>query len=180
MEFPQGGGRHPLASMLDERVAAGGEIARLTINTPRFWLALVAMAVLAALLIWTAFNASALLAILLGVLGILIAYVAIRTVLAGQHSLILTTEGLEDTRGRIVAPIELIEKVDRGTFSIRPSNGFSMRLKEPGPRAWHPGLWWRIGTHVGIGGLTPGGQGRAMADLIAAMIQDRDMGSQSS
>ena len=177
MEIPQGGDRHPLGEMLDERIASGGEIARLTINTPRYWIALFAMALLAAFLLWTAITSASLLSVLLGALGILMAYIGIRTALSGQHSLVLTTDGLADTRGRIVAPVELIEKVDRGMFSIRPSNGFAVRLKEPAPRAWHPGLWWRLGTHVGIGGLTPAGQGRAMADLLAAMIQDRDTAS---
>jgi hypothetical protein len=45
-----------------------------------------------------------------------------------------------------------------------------IRLKTPASRVWAPGLWWRFGKRVGVGGVTPAGQGKAMADVIAARI----------
>jgi hypothetical protein len=45
-----------------------------------------------------------------------------------------------------------------------------LRLSDKAPRAWYPGLWWRMGRRVGIGGVTSAAQTKAMAEIIAAMI----------
>ena len=65
--------------------------------------------------------------------------------------------------------------VDRGAFAFQPSNGFLIRLRAGAERTWQPGMWWRIGTCVGVGGMTPGPQTKFMAETILAMITKRDM-----
>lgn len=82
----------------------------------------------------------------------------------------LIEEALDGTPGRVLCQLDDIAGVERGTFAFKPSNGFVVRLKTPAPRAWAPGLWWRFGKRVGVGGVTPSGQGKAMADVIAARI----------
>jgi hypothetical protein len=84
--------------------------------------------------------------------------------------LVLTEEYLREEGGRVLCRLDEIEKVERGTFAFKPSNGFLIRLKTPGARVWAPGLWWRFGRRLGVGGVTPAGQGKAMADVIAARI----------
>jgi hypothetical protein len=88
----------------------------------------------------------------------------------------LTGAGLRDGEGRIIAPISRIVAVERGAFAFKPSNGFLVRLSEPAGRAWQPGLWWRVGTRIGIGGVTPGAEGRMMADTLAALLYRRARG----
>ena len=39
--------------------------------------------------------------------------------------------------------------------------------------AWAPGMWWRVGRRVGVGGLTGGAESRAVADALAAMLVER-------
>lgn len=173
MQIPDSDGRHPLGEMLDERIAQGGEIARLHMNAPRYWIALAAWVALGGVLLWFALTSGTLVSTLIGAIGLVLIYAAIRTALAGRHELILTMDTLSDTRGRVVAQVDDVASVDRSMFAVRPSNGFSIRLKSKAPRAWQPGLWWRIGSRIGVGGLTPAGQGRAMADLLSAMVQDR-------
>ena len=68
-----------------------------------------------------------------------------------------------------------IASVDRGAFAFKPSNGFTVRLKSPAPRAWLPGLWWRLGRRVGVGGATPGKAARDMADVITILLKDPDV-----
>lgn len=85
----------------------------------------------------------------------------------------LTRAGLRSTDGEVIAPLEQIESVDRGVFAFKPSNGFILRLKTAAPGRWRPGLWWRIGRRVGIGGVTPGAQGKAMADMLTALLMER-------
>jgi hypothetical protein len=40
--------------------------------------------------------------------------------------------------------------------------------------AWVPGLWWRIGKRVGVGGVTPSQPARYMAEVMSAMILERE------
>ncbi|GHG90367.1 hypothetical protein [Pseudodonghicola xiamenensis] len=86
----------------------------------------------------------------------------------------LTAEGLRTDDGRLIAPIEAIAAVERGAFSFKPSNGFLIVMRRTGPRGWSPGLWWRLGRRIGVGGVTSAAQTKAMAQMIEAMILDRD------
>lgn len=93
---------------------------------------------------------------------------------ATGRTLLLTRAGLFDGDGREIARIDRIAGVERGAFAFKPSNGFTLRLSEPGPRAWAPGVWWRLGRRVGVGGVTSAGEARAIADLLAAMLAGED------
>ena len=75
--------------------------------------------------------------------------------------------GLCDGNGRVIAAREQIIAVDRGALALKPSNGFTLRLRDPQPRQWSPGLWWRFGRRVGVGGLASPGVAKALADRIA-------------
>lgn len=79
----------------------------------------------------------------------------------------LTPEGLSDSAGRQIAAWDDILRVERGAFAMRPSNGFLLVLARPGPGVWAPGLWWRAGRRVGVGGVTPGPATRALAERLA-------------
>ena len=89
-----------------------------------------------------------------------------------------TREGLELTRselrtegGEVIASVADVVAVDRGAFAFKPSHGFLLKTRSPGPRRWVPGLWWRTGRRIGVGGVMPGGQTRAMAELMTALVQ---------
>ncbi|WP_037254535.1 hypothetical protein [Roseobacter sp. SK209-2-6] len=85
----------------------------------------------------------------------------------------LTETELRSSDGSLIAEVAEIEALDRGFFAFKPSNGFLIRLSSRGPRAWFPGLWWRAGRRIGIGGVTPGSQSKAMSEILAAMIAQR-------
>ncbi|WP_347310428.1 hypothetical protein [Defluviimonas sp. SAOS-178_SWC] len=107
-------------------------------------------------------------------LGAVALVLCIRLHAAAGRGLVLTTEALSDSDGRVVATLDEIRKVERGAFAFKPSNGFVLHLKDKRPGAWAPGLWWRMGRRVGVGGVISGAEGRAMADLIAASVARRD------
>lgn len=86
----------------------------------------------------------------------------------------LTREALRDTNGTVLALVAQIVSVDRGMFAFKPSNGFLLKLEVAEPRSWHPGMWWRLGKRIGVGGMTPGHQSKFMAEMISAMIAERD------
>ncbi|TFL17676.1 hypothetical protein [Jannaschia formosa] len=90
------------------------------------------------------------------------------------QGIVLDAHGLREESGRSIAPLDRIASVDRALFSFKPSNGFLIRLDAPLGRAWVPGMWWRIGRRVGIGGVTRGAETKIMADALSLMIAQRD------
>ncbi|MEM1302400.1 MAG: hypothetical protein AAGH17_07450 [Pseudomonadota bacterium] len=130
----------------------------------------------------------------LGLLGVLLVWMAVSTpanvglraflALAGLGALYVmqwlwraTSTGVELTRaelreigGPVIVRVDQLSGVERGPFAFKPSNGFLLRLHEKQPRAWVPGLWWRLGRSVGIGGVTSGHEGKAMAEAIQMLI----------
>jgi hypothetical protein len=87
--------------------------------------------------------------------------------------LLLSPAGLTCSDGRVVAEMDEIIGVDRGAFAFKPSNGFMLKLSRKGPFAWEPGIWWRIGRRVGVGGVTPGTPAKVMAEMIQERITQR-------
>ncbi len=85
----------------------------------------------------------------------------------------LTETEVRDSAGTVLAHMDDIRSVERGSFAFKPSNGFTLVMKTKKPRAWAPGLWWRVGRRVGVGGVTSAGQSRFMAEQIAFRIKDR-------
>lgn len=112
--------------------------------------------------------------IFLVLVGLIALVGAVRGWRASQGSIVLTSEGLFDHTGATIARLEDIDAVDRALFTFKPSNGFLVRLKTPQPRAWQPGMWWRIGRRVGIGGVTSGAETKIVADTLSMMVADRD------
>lgn len=101
-------------------------------------------------------------------------YNARRMWVATDVELRLTQDELASSTGDVLCRIDQIEKVDRGLFAFKPSNGFVIKLKEPLPREWSPGIWWRVGARIGIGGVTAPAQGKIMADALTAVVAKRD------
>jgi hypothetical protein len=93
---------------------------------------------------------------------------------ATSSALELTRLELRDTTGAVLARIEDIVSLDRGAFAFKPSNGFLIRVKSGSGRIWRPGMWWKLGSRIGVGGMTPGPQTKFMAEMISAMIAQRD------
>lgn len=86
----------------------------------------------------------------------------------------LTETELRDADGTLIARVADIDSMDRGFFAFKPSNGFLIKTKTPDVRVWRPGLWWRVGRRIGIGGMTPGHQTKFMSEILAAMMAQRD------
>lgn len=83
---------------------------------------------------------------------------------------------LIDDSGHVLCTLEDIDRVERGFALFKPSSGFVLTLKVPGARGWSPGLWWRYGRRIGVGGATPGRAGRYMADAITAAMAMKTAG----
>ena len=152
-------------------------LARVRPTLARRGLALAMLYMLGALLLYLAFSTPpaslAWLAFLtLAGLGALALGEAMRR--ATVHEITLTDSAVIDTAGRTLCHLDEVAEIDRGVFAIKPSNGFVLRLRTRRGFAWAPGLWWRIGRRVGIGGVTPAGESKFMAEMIAERLAGRD------
>ena len=105
-------------------------------------------------------------------LGMLFVGEKLRRATTGE--LLLTDAGLLDEKGRVLAPLAHIKQVERGAFAIKPSNGFTLVLTEKADAAWQPGLWWRLGKRVGVGGVVSAGAAKFMAEQLALRLADQD------
>ena len=103
-------------------------------------------------------------------LGIAVLLLADKLRHATRLTIELTDTEVRDTTGRVLAKMSDIVSVERGAFALKPSNGFTMVLREKAPRAWVPGMWWRMGRRVGVGGTTGAGPAKFMAEQIALRL----------
>lgn len=106
--------------------------------------------------------------------GVAMLWLAERLRRATTMALELTQDELRDSSGAVLARISDIRMVERGALAFKPSNGFTLVMGEKKPRAWAPGLWWRVGRRVGVGGVTSAGASKFMAEQIALMVKHPD------
>lgn len=154
-------------------------LAEVRASAPRRWLAVGMMGILGALLLYVAFaTPPAVLGwqIFLIVFGLIAVMLADKTRRATERVVQLTAEGLRDSSGAHIAGLDEIDRINRGMFAMKPSNGFTLVLKQPRARTWQPGLWWALGKRVGIGGVTPGSQTKFMAQMLEAMVVEAKAG----
>jgi hypothetical protein len=151
-------------------------LATVSASAPRRIMGIAVLAVLGGLLIYAALAQPPQVfgwqAVLLLAGGITL-YLAERMRRASVVTLELTREALRDSEGRVLARLDQIETVSRGIFAFKPSNGFVVTTRQPLERHWNPGLWWRFGTHIGVGGVTPAVQTKFMADMIQTLLDER-------
>ena len=106
-------------------------------------------------------------------LGVTVLWLGQKMWYATQRVIELTETELRDSSGEVIAYVDQIVSIDRGMLAFKPSNGFIFKVKTAQPRVWNPGLWWRFGRRVGVGGVTPGSSTKMMADIIAAKLAER-------
>ncbi len=154
-------------------------LATLTPRPARRWVAVIIQGALGILLVWLGVvmpEGPVVLRLLLAGLGTLTLIGAVRMFYATANRIELTREALSDSQGRVLARIDDITGIDRGAFAFKPSNGFLVHLSARAPRIWVPGLWWRVGRFVGVGGVTSANEAKAMAEIIALLIAERKKG----
>jgi len=147
--------------------------ATISASAPRRLFAVTVLGVLGALLLWLGLAkppASIWLQLFLVGLGIGALFLTDRMARATARSIVLQGGELRDSNGVLLCRVDQILRLDRGTFAFKPSNGFLIVMNEAGPRQWAPGMWWRIGRRIGVGGVTPAPQTKIMAELLAGMI----------
>ena len=150
-------------------------IAQLKASPVRRGLALFVMMVLGFLLLYLAITTDAgfFNKVFLVFLATVVLWMARAMQLGTAGYIELRVTGLFFEDGRILALIDDIVRVERGAFAFKPSNGFVVSLKQKTARAWIPGLYWKFGSRIGIGGVTAPSDAKFMADALAVLIAGR-------
>lgn len=164
----------------DDADAAPGDparvVARLYPSVPRRAFAAMVLGALGGILVWIALahppEGLGWRLFLLGFGGLTL-WGTLRMWQATALGLELTGEELRDSAGRRLARLDEIRSVSRGVFAFKPSNGFLITLHAPGPVAWAPGLWWRLGRRLGVGGVTGRDEARFMAEMLDSLLTRR-------
>lgn len=152
-------------------------LATITVSAPRRIAAYGVQLGLGALLVYAGFAGFSSIggSIILVAFGALVLWGAERMRRASRRAIFLTDEGLFDTTGAQLAAMDNIASVSRGAFALKPSNGFAVVMRSKQPSAWVPGLWWRFGYRVGVGGVTNAGAAKFMAEQIALRLANPEL-----
>ncbi|MEM9049100.1 MAG: hypothetical protein AAGC92_10305 [Pseudomonadota bacterium] len=156
---------------------AAGVIARLPCSPARRVLATMFLAFPGIVLLWLAVSrgeASLLTTIITTVVGLAMVWGAWQVWTATQGGLVLTETGLYDQDGRTICPLREIERVESGILALKPSGGFVLHLANAAPAGWVPGLWWRRGKRLGIGGSVNARMAKTMSEAIAMLVLRRN------
>ncbi len=152
-------------------------LATIHASAPRRWLGVGMMAALGGIVIYIALAeppAPGWALFLFGFGGAAL-FAAVKMHAATTREIELTRTELRDSTGTRIAAVAEIESVERGFFAFKPSNGFVLRTRQPGDgRHWQPGMWWRVGRRVGVGGVTAAAQTKFVAELITVLMAERD------
>lgn len=152
-------------------------VIEVNVSPVRRFMALGVMLALGFILIWMAVTKSPAFGwqIFLIGLGVLVFLGADRVRRGTALKMQLTETELRLTDGTVLARIEDVTKVERGAFAFKPSNGFALTTKAKAPFGWQPGIWWRLGRRVGVGGMLPAGGAKFIAENIALRVASRDL-----
>ena len=151
-------------------------IAELRISQARRWLGVTALAVLGAILAGHGLSSPErgipvrMISIVLGA-GCL--WQAWRHLTTTKSGIVLTEDGLFESSGELICGLDDISSVDRGMFAFKPTNGFLIRLRRRAGFRWIPGLYWRVGKRIGVGGATQSAEAKVMADSLKILVDER-------
>jgi len=165
-----------MTNAMDKPGKSRGEVVmELGVSPARRVIGVGAIVVLGGLMAWFGYRLEIALPLraALALAGIGALWFAVRVWEGSRVRLILTRERLSDSAGRVLAELGEIEKVERGALAVKPSNGFLVMTRERRPAGWAPGLWWRVGRRIGVGGLTGGRQARIMSEVLEALVATR-------
>ncbi|MES0861688.1 hypothetical protein ABLN87_04960 [Ruegeria sp. SCPT10] len=151
-------------------------LATIEASAPRRWIGVLMLGTVGVLVLYVALSTPPELVwqVFLIVVGGAALWLAFSVWQATQDRIELTRTELRTGAGRLIALVDEIEAVDRGVFAFKPSNGFLVRTRAKTSNSWAPGLWWRLGRRVGVGGMTAASEAKFMSEILSALLLERD------
>ena len=151
-------------------------LATIEASAPRRWIGVLMLGTVGVLVLYVALSTPPELVwqVFLIVVGGAALWLAYSVWQATQDRIELTRTELRTGAGCLIARVDDIEAVDRGVFAFKPSNGFLVRTRAKTSNSWAPGLWWRLGRRVGVGGMTAASEAKFMSEILSALLLERD------
>ena len=162
--------------MTDQNTTAGEAevLMELGVSPIRRIFALAVLLLLGLLLIWNGMvlpGAVIGLKLILMLMGAAVLWLGIKMYDRTRGGLILTKEALSDYRGTCLIRMEDVVAMEKGVFALKPSNGFMLRGTGAPGNLWAPGMYWRVGKRVGVGGITNARDAKSMIEIIVALTE---------
>lgn len=150
-------------------------LATIAASAPRRWMGVGMLTTIGALVIYVALASPPQLGwqVFLLVIGAASFWLSHHMWTATADRIELTRSTLRTGSGQVICSVDEIETVDRGMFAFKPSNGFLIKTRSTDKFAWAPGLWWRLGRRIGIGGMTAAAETKFMSELLTGMLVER-------
>ncbi len=150
-------------------------LATVAASAPRRWMGVGMLTTVGALVIYVALATPPQLGwqVFLLLVGAASFWLSRRMWVATADTIELTRSSLRTGSGLVICSLDEIEAVDRGVFAFKPSNGFLIKTRSSGANAWAPGLWWRLGRRIGIGGMTAAAETKFMSEMLTAMLVEQ-------
>ena len=151
-------------------------LARVEASGPRRWAGVAMLTTIGVLVVYVALAAPPALGwqVFLIAVGVASFWLAQRMWLATQDAIELTRTELRTRSGQLICLVEDVEAVETGAFAFKPSNGFLVRTRTAGGNRWAPGLWWRVGHRVGIGGMTSATETKFLSQTLTALTLEAE------
>ena len=83
---------------------------------------------------------------------------------------LLNQEGIFNLDNSIVCRIEDIETIDTSPYTFRSANGFIVFLRERSTFKIVPGLYWRLGNRISIGGLVSKAESKFLSTTMLNLM----------
>lgn len=160
----------------DSEPSAATVLARLTPSAPRRIVGAGMLVVLGLFLISIALGDASGKPVVFGLLALVAGgaiWLAVRLWQSTARGLELTAQDLRDADGRVLARVADMDSVQRGVFALKPASGFTVVLRQSAGWGWAPGLWWKAGNRMGVGGVTHRNEARYMAEVLDDLIAKR-------
>ncbi|WP_254436800.1 hypothetical protein [Ruegeria arenilitoris] len=150
-------------------------LATVEASAPRRWIGVGMLTTVGVLVLYVALASPPALGwqLFLIVVGGAAFWLAYRMWFATADRIELTQSEIRTGSGHKIADVQDIESVDRGVFAFKPSNGFLIRTNTSTGARWEPGLWWRLGHRVGVGGMTAAAETKFMSEILSAILAER-------
>ncbi|WP_052245347.1 hypothetical protein [Halocynthiibacter namhaensis] len=160
---------------IETEAGSADVLMELRVSDVRRVFALCVLIILGMLLLWNALlitGAPILLQLFLVALGLSVLALAEKMRRNTVGGLTLTQEALWNADGSCLVRMEDVVSIERGVFAFKPSNGFMINTRSAGGRFWAPGLVWRVGKRIGIGGITNARDAKSMVEVIVALTTE--------
>ena len=114
----------------------------------------------------TSLISTVILLVVAGVFG----WSAYRMATVPAKGIVFDGKSLETEDGLVLAKMDEIVDVQTSIFAMKPTNGFTLILNSTSKMPTRPGIFWRQGRHMGVGGLLRASEAKSIGKAIQAEV----------